>query len=296
VRERLSESEFGNKQQPYHTIFGAVKSIKPGVNKDGYWVNDDVIAQVQDMLSLWEARHPDCTGVFMFDHSSNHMKLPDDALRTSVMNAGSGGTNRVSSMRDTTWVDTDGVLHVQIMGLKGLKEVLQERGLVYTNLAEPRILLDAQPDFLAQKPAIQEILESRGHIIVWCPKFHPEFNFIERYWGMVKFIMRGKCDYTFATLQAGLPAALEAPTIGNIRRFARKSADYTYAYQNGCKNPEDARGDIKFYKRHRTAYHADNPMAGLEFIRPVNESRIALAPQAVAAEEEIVPAIPARRA
>ena len=130
------------------------------------------------------------------------------------------------------------------------------------NVTEARILLDAQADFLAQKPAIQEILESRGHIVVWCPKFHPEFNFIERYWGMVKFIMRGKCDYTFATLQEQLPAALETPTIGKIRRFARKSADYIYAYQNGCKNPEDARGEIKFYKRHRTAYHADNQPFG----------------------------------
>jgi hypothetical protein len=34
---------------PCHGRFGAVKSIKPGVNKDGYWVNDDVIAQVQEM-------------------------------------------------------------------------------------------------------------------------------------------------------------------------------------------------------------------------------------------------------
>ena len=151
-------------------------------------------------------------------------------------------------MRNTTWFDADGESHVQIMGHKGLKEVLQERGLAYTNVPEARNLLDAQPDFLAQKPAIQEILETRGHIVVWCPKFHPEFNFIERYWGMVKFRMRGKCDYTFATLQAQLPAALAAPTIGNIRRFARKSADYMYAYQNGCKNPDDARGEIKIYK------------------------------------------------
>jgi len=30
---------------------------------------------------------------------------------------------------------------------------------------------------------------------------------------MVKFIMRGKCDYTFALLQDQLPAALETPTI-----------------------------------------------------------------------------------
>ena len=56
------------------------------------------------------------------------------------------------------------------MGLKGLKEVLQERGLACTNVPEARNLLDAQPDFLAQKPAIQEILEKRGHIVVWCPR------------------------------------------------------------------------------------------------------------------------------
>jgi hypothetical protein len=107
---------------------------------------------------------------------------------------------------------------------------------------EARIPLDAQPNFLAQKLAIQEILESRGHIVVWCPKFHPDFNFIERYWGIVKFIMRGIFDYTFATQQELLPAALETPTTANIRRFARKSSDYMYTYQNGCKNPEDATG------------------------------------------------------
>ena len=116
-------------------------------------------------------------------------------------------------MRNTTWFDADGESHVQIMGHKGLKEVLQERGLAYTNVPEARNLLDAQPDFLAQKPAIQEILETRGHIVVWCPKFHPEFNFIERYWGMVKFTMRGKCDYTFATLQEQLPAPEQLPQI-----------------------------------------------------------------------------------
>ena len=59
----------------------------------------------------------------------------------------SGATNRVILMRDTTWVDAEGVSHVQIMGLKGLKEVLQERGLVYTNVPEGRILLVAQADF-----------------------------------------------------------------------------------------------------------------------------------------------------
>jgi len=49
------------------------------------------------------------------------LKLPDDALRTNVMNAGPGGTNRVLSMRDTTWVDAEGVSHVQIMGLKSFR-------------------------------------------------------------------------------------------------------------------------------------------------------------------------------
>ena len=48
-------------------------------------------------------------------------------------------------------------------------------------------LLSEQPDFKEQQNAIQELVLSRGHFCIFLPKFHPELNFIERYWSRVKW-------------------------------------------------------------------------------------------------------------
>jgi len=41
--------------------------------------------------------------------------------------------------------------------------------------------MSLEPDFLAQKGAIAEIIEKAGHKCIFYPKFHCELNFIERY-------------------------------------------------------------------------------------------------------------------
>ena len=48
-------------------------------------------------------------------------------------------------------------------------------------------LLFSQLDFIAQKSQLKEYITSRGHIFNFYPKFHCELNFIEQYWGAVKF-------------------------------------------------------------------------------------------------------------
>ena len=48
-------------------------------------------------------------------------------------------------------------------------------------------LLFCQPDFVAQKSQLKEQIESHGHNCNFYPKFHCELNFIEQYWGAVKF-------------------------------------------------------------------------------------------------------------
>jgi len=40
--------------------------------------------------------------------------------------------------------------------------------------------------FLAQKPLVKEVIESRGHKVIFYPKFHCELNFIEMFWGAAK--------------------------------------------------------------------------------------------------------------
>jgi hypothetical protein len=49
-----------------------------------------------------------------------------------------------------------------------------------------RQLLFSQPDFVNQKAQLQELVESRGHLCDFYPKYHCELNFIEQYWGAAK--------------------------------------------------------------------------------------------------------------
>jgi hypothetical protein len=50
-----------------------------------------------------------------------------------------------------------------------------------------RRLLFSQPDFVDQKSQLQELIESRGHLCDFYPKYHCELNFIEQYWGTAKY-------------------------------------------------------------------------------------------------------------
>ena len=43
---------------------------------------------------------------------------------------------------------------------------------------------------------IQEIIESKGHKVIFYPKFHCELNYIEMYQGAAKRYSQNNCDYT----------------------------------------------------------------------------------------------------
>ena len=47
-----------------------------------------------------------------------------------------------------------------------------------------------EPDFTQQKGSLQELIEKEGHICNFYPKFHPELNSIEQYWGAAKYAYR----------------------------------------------------------------------------------------------------------
>jgi hypothetical protein len=82
---------------------------------------------------------------------------------------------------------------------KGIRLILEERGLwpkeglvltcennnIEGNTSYPdccaRHKLGAQPDFAAQIPLIQEIIEAHGHKVIFYPKYHCELNYIEMY-------------------------------------------------------------------------------------------------------------------
>jgi hypothetical protein len=78
-------------------------------------------------------------------------------------------------------------------------------------------ILENQPDFLAQKCMIQEIIESKDHKVIFYPKFHCELNYIEMYWGAAKRYSRNNCDYTWNGLQRVVPIALDNVSLLEIR-------------------------------------------------------------------------------
>ena len=80
----------------------------------GYWTGDDVYTQLNHAITIFEILHPGCKGAFLFDNSTGHSKMPEDALALLAQNMNSGpGGKRVSRQRGTTWQGSDGVEHPQ---------------------------------------------------------------------------------------------------------------------------------------------------------------------------------------
>jgi hypothetical protein len=183
---------------PIGSVIATLRTIKPGKNSDGWWSNSDLVGQLKLTLIIFEILNPDCVALFAFDNSSNHHKNAPDALRASQLSKSDGGKN-VPLFRPG-WFIEDGVRVAQTMQVeinaqlkqKGIQRILQERGLWNNSmqLEDGRRMLGQQPDLTSQKEWLQETIEEKGHRIIFYPKFHPEFNWIEMFWGTTKSYTR----------------------------------------------------------------------------------------------------------
>lgn len=193
--------------------YESLRTIKPGKNADGYWTNKDLVEQTKAVQILFKILHPGCIAVNAFDNSQNHNAKAPDALVASRLNLSDGGAH-VPLLRDG-WFMKNCKMNVQPMQFdsakgriqKGLRRILQERGLWPAkglSLKEARELLAMQADFASQQSWLAETVSSFGHQIILYPKFHPEFNFIEMFWGrprsslenivpIASRILRGSC-------------------------------------------------------------------------------------------------------
>jgi hypothetical protein len=113
---------------------------------------------------------------------------------------------------------------------KGLRRILNERNIVTDGMDKAAMAdrLTQEPDFLSQKGWLEEV----GHKAIFFPKFHPEFNSIERYWEEAKKKTRSSCDYSFVSLKAQVPLALNSIPLSKMRKFARKAYRYMDAYRD----------------------------------------------------------------
>ncbi|THV00987.1 hypothetical protein K435DRAFT_656209 [Dendrothele bispora CBS 962.96] len=115
-----------------------------------------------------------------------------------------------------------------------------------------RKVLFYQPDFVVQKPAIQEFIEARGHLCDFYPKYHCELNFIEMYWGAGKLGYR-KTPKTsnMADMRANVIDCLDNVPLLQIKRFSNRARRYIHAYIEGLDGPQAAWANRR-YHGHRT--------------------------------------------
>ena len=116
-------------------------------------------------------------------------------------------------------------------------------------------------DFSHEKTALQELVESRGHILRMGVKGNPEMagKGIEYCWGKSKQKFRRDVnDRVQAHLHANIVKCFSRSEkflpLARIRKFARKTRAYCRAYRDGQPNSlADVEKLIKVYKSHRSA-------------------------------------------
>ena len=261
----------------YHDIPKEARAyLIPGKNQEGYWTMNHLLEQLKlKAIPIFEALFPTCIAIFAFDNSSNHAAFLSDALLANKMNLFPGG--KQPAMRSTTWGDNnqqdmcfpDDYFDEKLRGKpKGIKQVLFERGKWRDGLRADcqlckagdrnpnrinccaRRIISLEPDFIAQKGALHEIISIAGHKCIFYPKFHCELNFIEMYWGAAKKFTRENCDYSWAGLQKTVPLGLDSVNLITIRKFARKAWRYMDIYRKGIGG-KLAEYAVKKYKSHR---------------------------------------------
>ena len=243
--------------------YESVRIIKPGKNADGYWT-----------IETWSSRpllSRSCLRSFtlavllsmLSDNSQNHNVMGPDVLVASRLNLSDGGAH-VPQLRNG-WFIKDGMSAIQPMQFdspngqiqKGDRRILQESGLWPSKslaLKKPEAASYAAGFHFTSVMAF-----GNGgriwHRIILYPKFHPEFNFIELFWGTTNKCTRKHCSYNFKDLERVAPIALNSTSVASIRRFARKCFRYMDAYRtkNGVfLTPKQIEWAMKKYKLHRS--------------------------------------------
>ncbi|AYV87071.1 MAG: hypothetical protein Sylvanvirus22_10 [Sylvanvirus sp.] len=255
--------------------------IEPGATHDGYWENKDVVRQLKKVIPIFNALHPGKVALFTFDNSTNHQAKADDALVVNRLKLSDGfpaktikgkDVTRTKTLRNGWYTNSLGQRVEHVMTTrdgtqKGIKRILDERGLWREgmDLKEGRILLSQQMDFklASYSSLIKETIYQAGHKFLFFPKFHPELNPIELYWGWAKRYTRSHCDFEFENLKRVVPQALDATSLMTIRKFFNHCWRYMKAYNHTDPSTQtrlsanQVEWAIKKYSSHRRLKDSD---------------------------------------
>lgn len=97
---------------------------------------------------------------------------------------------------------------------------------------------------------VEKIFKKHGHVCIFLPKYHPELNAIERYWGYIKHLLRLHCEYSLPHMLKILPGSLRGVPLRFIRAWCRISWLYLEAYDKGLVDYLEIR-DLNGWHTHR---------------------------------------------
>ena len=241
--------------------------FKAGKNQDGYFTNDEILAQANQAMDILDNDYPDDEHVFFYDNTKTHTVCQPDALSAWYMTVkppkdvasnflctvkNPDGTIQKIQMQDGKFVDNTSQSfyfpngHSQAGLFKGMHMIIQERIEHGSCLPDPTKLLGQcpkfkcapsqtnccchwilfnQPDFVAQKLKLEELVESCGYWMIFYPKFHCEVSFIEQCWGFTK---RVYCEFPASLAEADLKKnvilTLNAVPLDSMRRYVMHSS------------------------------------------------------------------------
>jgi transposase len=66
-------------------ICSARRVMFPGVNKDGYFNNEDILAQARDAMDILSTDYPEYEHILIYDNATTHSKRAEDALSARHM-------------------------------------------------------------------------------------------------------------------------------------------------------------------------------------------------------------------
>eukprot|EP00903_Cladosiphon_okamuranus_P014705 g13627.t1 len=106
---------------------------------------------------------------------------------------------------------------------------------------------------------VEEIFKKAGHVYIFLPKYHPELNAIERYWGYIKHVIRLRCEYSLPHMLKILPGTMSGVPLGHIRAWSRVAWLYVEAYDDGLEDYlKDC--DLKYWNTPREATKRGDPI------------------------------------
>ncbi|KIJ31485.1 hypothetical protein M422DRAFT_266863 [Sphaerobolus stellatus SS14] len=249
--------------------------FKAGKNREGYFSNEDLCAQTELAIELFEDNFPGtAVALFAFDNVPSHQKRAADGLSSLKMPkfpklwAGHDGKTKMRNgmLPNVTLRNPSlGSARNTMPGyFKGMSKILEECGFIEeaqlpascakfkcndpkASCCCQRILFN-QPDFVAQKSALVELIEDSNHLVIFYPKFHCELNFIEQCWGASKYdYQRSLLTKNEAQMDTNIWQCLDNVNIVKIRRFANRSARFMDGYQQGLTGSQASWANKKYH-------------------------------------------------